>query len=47
MRGQLGGGREAVFLIIVASAAVLAVLRPDLYGALAHGAATAIAGMFG
>ncbi|MEU8973300.1 hypothetical protein AB0D11_29260 [Streptomyces monashensis] len=46
MRGQLGGGKEAAFLIIMASAVVLGVLRPDLYAALTHRAATAIAGMF-
>ncbi|QHA08797.1 hypothetical protein GQF42_41040 [Streptomyces broussonetiae] len=47
MNGQLGGGRETAFLIITASAAVLAVLRPDLYAGLAHRAASAFARLIG
>ncbi|WBO61923.1 hypothetical protein [Streptomyces camelliae] len=47
MKGQLGGGREAALLIVMASAAVLAVLRPDVYAALAQRAASALAGLFG
>ncbi|WP_159046372.1 hypothetical protein [Streptomyces sp. MMG1121] len=47
MNGHLGGGREAAFVIIMASAAVLAVLRPDVYAALAHRVAATIAGLIG
>jgi hypothetical protein len=40
-----GGWWELLFLTMAAGAAVLAVVRPDLYGGLAQHFATAVAGL--
>lgn len=45
--GHLRGGREACFVVFLAAAGVLAVLRPDLYACLVHQAGAICAGLSG
>lgn len=47
LHGHLRGGREAGFLVFLAAAGILAVLRPDLYAGLVHQAGGIFASLSG